>query len=96
MSEAMRRILDFSGAQSIGQVHEILKEAFGFPDYYGGNWDAFNDCLGDLLTDGGEYEIEIRGFYSMEAALREKCAPMLTVLGDVQEEWGRVKVTLIS
>ena len=28
--------------------HTYLKEAFGFPDYYGCNLDALYDCLGDL------------------------------------------------
>ncbi|MDP8909631.1 MAG: barstar family protein, partial [Chloroflexota bacterium] len=27
--------------------HAEAKRAFGFPDYYGSNWDAFNDCLGE-------------------------------------------------
>ena len=27
--------------------HTELKRAFGFPDYYGANWDAFDECFGD-------------------------------------------------
>jgi ribonuclease inhibitor len=30
-------------------LHKILKDAFNFPDYYGCNWDAFIDCMRDLL-----------------------------------------------
>ncbi len=26
----------------------FLKEAMRFPDYFGGNWDALNDCLADV------------------------------------------------
>jgi RNAse (barnase) inhibitor barstar len=28
-------------------LHVELARTFGFPDYYGANWDAFNDCFDD-------------------------------------------------
>ncbi|MEU7524099.1 barstar family protein [Saccharothrix sp. NPDC042600] len=30
------------------QVFEQLSDAYGFPSYFGWNWSALNDCLGDL------------------------------------------------
>lgn len=33
-----------------GDMHEAFAEAFGFPDYYGHNFDALNDCLGDVAA----------------------------------------------
>lgn len=30
------------------QMHKQLKKKLGFPDYYGENFDALNDCLSDL------------------------------------------------
>ena len=96
MSEEKKLILDLTGAESVSRIHEKLKEAFGFPDYYGKNWDALYDCLCDLLTDGEKHEVEIRGFYSMDEALRTQCAPMLIVFGDAQEEWGNLEVAVVS
>lgn len=29
-------------------VHQTLKEALGFPDFYGNNLDALHDCLTDM------------------------------------------------
>lgn len=38
-------ILDFAGAKSLLTLHEYLKTAFQFPEYYGHNMDALWDCL---------------------------------------------------
>lgn len=96
MSHEKIVVLDFSKAQSLETVHDLLKEAFGFPEYYGRNWDALADCLGDFCSDGAEHAVEIRGLYAMEAELRMKCAPMLSVFGDAQEEWGNIECTVVS
>ena len=37
-------VLDFSQCRYFLQVHELLKEKFGLPEYYGKNWDALWDC----------------------------------------------------
>jgi hypothetical protein len=37
-----RRLTDSAG------LHAAVKEAFGFPDWYGNNLDALNDCLTHL------------------------------------------------
>lgn len=39
----------------LAHFHASLAKGLGFPEYYGGNFDALNDCLGDLeepLTTG--------------------------------------------
>ena len=96
MDENRTIILDFSKADSVREVHELLKKAFGFPEYYGRNWDALHDCLGDFCSDGGERFVEIHGFYSMDKQLRISCAPMLAVFGDVQEEMEQISFTVVS
>ena len=32
-------------------THENLAQAFGFPEYYGGNLDALHDCLTEIGCD---------------------------------------------
>lgn len=40
-------ILDGSRMGDKEALHEELKAKLGLPDYYGGNLDALNDCLGE-------------------------------------------------
>ena len=40
-------ILDGSRMGDRDAMHAELKQKLGLPDYYGGNLDALNDCLGE-------------------------------------------------
>lgn len=57
-------ILDFRNIQYYGEMHQIIKEAFDFPDYYGENWDAFWDCIKALV--GRPTHIKIIGLTTLE------------------------------
>ena len=37
--------LDLTGCKYLGEIHQRIKNAFGFPDFYGENWSAFWDLL---------------------------------------------------
>ena len=76
-------VLDLTRCRYGGEVHERIKEAFGFPDYYGKNWDAMWDCI-DFLFD--QREIVIRGFQTMPKDVREYCRPMLEIFEDLHEK----------
>ena len=39
--------IDVTHAQSREQLHKIISTALQFPDYYGNNWDAFDECATD-------------------------------------------------
>ena len=43
-------------------AHRALAEALDFPDYYGANFDAFNDCLSDLVVYDGKTSPSAAGF----------------------------------
>ena len=45
MIENKTVIVDLSPCKHVGMIQPIIKEAFGFPDGYGHNWDAFVDFL---------------------------------------------------
>ena len=44
----MELFIDFKNVDTLDKMHEKLKQAFGFPDFYGANFNALIDCLGDI------------------------------------------------
>ncbi|MDP9907317.1 barstar family protein [Arthrobacter bambusae] len=40
--------LDGSKMRSIDRLFAEYQQRFSFPDYFGWNWNAFDECLGDL------------------------------------------------
>lgn len=89
-------ILDFAGCRYLGEIHKILKERFGFPEYYGENWQALWDCLDYLFVDDGERIVEIYGLQSLPDNLRKECDKMLEVFHDVHQDTPNVIFQLIS
>ena len=51
--------IDFSNVKYYSEMHKVIQDALDFPDYYGCNWDAFWDCLTDMV--GRPVYIEIIG-----------------------------------
>jgi RNAse (barnase) inhibitor barstar len=47
-------VIDGSEITDSGSFFQQAKKVFGFPDYFGKNWDAWNDCLGD-------FELSLKG-----------------------------------
>ena len=37
--------LDLTGCRGLSEIHERIRIAFGFPEWYGKNWNAFWDLL---------------------------------------------------
>lgn len=89
-------VLDFSGCRYLSEVHKILKERFGLPEYYGENWDALWDCLRDLFYKRGDWFVEIYGLTTLQEDLKEECVKMLEVFRDVHQSTPNVVFRLIS
>lgn len=43
-------IVDLTGVTATAELHATLATALGFPDFYGGNWDAFWDAITGLVA----------------------------------------------
>lgn len=65
---------------------EALGTALRFPDYYGTNWDAFEECVRDLSWLP-EYEVTIRHFDLPMAAENLLVKTYLAILKGAVEKW---------
>lgn len=80
-------IIDFSTCKYVDEIHEKLKESFGFPDYYGRNWSAFWDCLRDFaLDEDSEREIVVCGIGRLPAELKDYTGKMVEIMHRAEEE----------
>jgi hypothetical protein len=62
--------------------HQACRTVFGFPDFYGGNMDAWIDCLSTLRDDDGMSAFalkanEIVQIEVLHSATLRKTAPMI-------------------
>ena len=76
----MKIVLDGKRMTSKEEAHAYLKEAFGFPDYYGKNLDALHDCL----TEMSQMEVEFRHTDEMKAALGKYGENLLRVFREAE------------
>ena len=70
--------LDFRNVKDYTDMHRIIKKELDFPDYYGGNWSAFWDCLTDMVDD--PIHIEILGFDVVEREFTNAAPKMIEIL----------------
>lgn len=75
--------LDLTGCEYVGEVHQRIKTAFGFPDYYGETWHAFRDAF---ITVGLPEKIVIHGEDSLPVSLMETIAEMHRTLEEIKRE----------
>jgi RNAse (barnase) inhibitor barstar len=67
---------------------ERFGAALAFPDWFGGNWDALEDCLGDLSWRANPaHLLVIEGFEPLQAAARDDFGVLLDLLADVADHW---------
>ena len=74
--------IDFSDVRYYLQMHRVIKESLDFPDYYGGNWDAFWDCLTDMV--GRPINIEIIGIETIEKLFPGEEKNLIELLHDLK------------
>lgn len=75
--------LDVTGCKSLGDLHQRIKETFGFPDYYGENYHAFRDAF---ITVGLPEKIVIHGERTVPKSLSQEIERMYQKLGEIKSE----------
>jgi ribonuclease inhibitor len=68
--------VDVGAVSTPQELHSLLADLFHFPDYYGQNWDAFDECIRDVELPT---RVEIVGLEALcarlprEAELLQRC-----------------------
>ena len=91
-------ILDGSKFTDIQITHEILKDTFEFPDYYGKNLDAFWDCITDHAIDclhEGDEKIIWKDFSISKNNLGEEADILLQLFQEANEKYGGFIIEVI-
>ena len=76
--------IDLRAVETTSQLHELLAFSFGFPEYYGKNWDAFWDCLCDTNLPK---TIELVGFDEIKRVLPECWKELKQCIDDLSKEY---------
>lgn len=71
--------LDLTGCKYLGEIHQRIKKAFDFPDFYGENWDAFWDLL---RTECDADKIVIIG----EDTVSKELVPSMEMINEILQE----------
>ncbi|WP_085832504.1 barstar family protein [Clostridium merdae] len=62
MNENKTIVLDLTDCKNLWELHERIRVAFDFPEWYGKNWDAFwdllwSDCEAEMVEIMGEHTL---------------------------------------
>jgi hypothetical protein len=76
---------DLAGADDKEALLERLAQALGFPAWFGGNWDALEDCLGDLGWRAGDGHVFL--FTGYEDLPADDLGVLLDVLASSAAYW---------
>ena len=74
--------LDLTGCKYLGEIHQRIKKAFDFPDFYGENWDAFWDLL---RSECDADKVAVVGGDSVSKELSTSVQTMKGILEEFQE-----------
>lgn len=75
--------IDVGSVTSREELHALLAEKFDFPDYYGMNWDAFDECIRDFVPAG---VIRITGVEKLKSILQREARLLEQSLKEYQAE----------
>lgn len=79
-------VLDFRNVKYYQEIHDVIRKELDFPDYYGCNWDAFWDCMTDILGDF--IHIRIFGLENLEKRFQDTAETLLELLSRVKHYYG--------
>jgi RNAse (barnase) inhibitor barstar len=77
--------VSLQGAKAKDEILQRIATALRFPDWFGGNWDALEDCLDDLSWQPAQGWLVL--FRDFGASPRDDFGVLVDVLGSAAEFW---------
>ena len=77
-------ILDLNGVSNLEDLHNRIKKALNFPDYYGKNWNAFWDLL---CCECDADKVIVKGEKSLPKELENAVKIMHEILEENKQFW---------
>ena len=74
--------IDFTQVQHYLEMHFVIRDSLDFPDYYGCNFDAFWDCLTNMI--GRPIRIEIIGLEIIIRKFSDAANNMIEILKELK------------
>lgn len=96
MNPANPIILDLTNCKYADEIHLRIKDTFGFPDYYGMNWDAMWDCIRYYFRKTETRSIQVKGIQTLSEDLIEYCDPMWDVFRNLQEARSGITFSVVE
>ena len=82
--------LDFSDCTTTEDWHNEIKSKFGFPEYYGENWDALWDLLEDFAISEGARTVLIVGQEKLSKDIKDYMMEGIAVFRDIEKKYPNI------
>jgi hypothetical protein len=80
--------IDLGPASDKEQLFAQFASSLAFPGWFGGNWDALEDCLGDLAWRAGDgHLLLVDGFENLRARRPDDFGVLLDILSSSAQYW---------
>ena len=97
-NKTTKYVIDFKNVKGHFDMFEIISTAMEFPDYFGNNWDAFWDCMTDIIFIN--LEIEILNLDALDSDLQEDKEKLICLLKELKhldnDEWSDITIIKIQ
>lgn len=80
--------INLAGVHDKQHMLDAVAAAFQFPDWFGGNWDALEDCLTDLSWDKARgYVLLLENAADLAARAPHEFATAIEIFESIAEYW---------
>ena len=88
-------IIDLKVVNTKQELHNLLSAKLGFPEWYGGNWDAFWDLITDTEIIKMPDKLTLIGFKELSKKLPKDAQLLQQCFLDVKNEYPSITCEII-